>query len=443
MAHLYLDQRKRPQVWRFQYTDSRGLRRTGTGTTSKAETLEMARLAEAHERAKKKGWADEKAPPTSAELAADRAFSEVKDEYLSWGEAQGGRGGRPWSKHHARRRQAILDWWETQLGLKVLRDLDGIQPRVEAALRELRKSGFKRPGRKPKPGRAGKTLQNYAETIRAFCRWAKQRGLLALDPVESLAGFDCTPLTIRRAMTAEEVKKLLDACPADRRLAYEVALVTGLRRGELRELKAKHLDAKNGGLRLDAAWTKSRKEGFQPLPGWLTAKLTDSLKNKGPESEMLPGLPWDAALAFERDCTRAGVLKMAPGGKVDFHALRVAFVTFVMESGANVKEAQSLARHSTPALTVGIYAKARPERLAKVTEAVGRIVESEAPRAVALEATNNAPVCEESPQKSIPGADGRKGRAQATSTKRIQTSSKARNEVAAGEGFEPPRPLRA
>jgi len=44
-------------------------------------------------------------------------------------------------------------------------------------------------------------------------------------------------------------------------------------------------------------------------------------------------------------------------GKVlDFHALRHSFITAVVQSGATVKEAHELARHSTPLLTYGKYA---------------------------------------------------------------------------------------
>ncbi len=52
----------------------------------------------------------------------------------------------------------------------------------------------------------------------------------------------------------------------------------------------------------------------------------------------------------------------------------MAYTTIVIESGATVKEAQALARHSTPVLTMNTYARARNERLAEVAEAVGKVV---------------------------------------------------------------------
>ena len=43
---------------------------------------------------------------------------------------------------------------------------------------------------------------------------------------------------------------------------------------------------------------------------------------------------------------------------MDFHAVRVAYITNLVTSGASVKTCQTLARHSTPSLTIGVYAKA-------------------------------------------------------------------------------------
>ena len=57
MPHLYLDKRKKPFVWRFQYVDHFGHRRSGTGTTSRPQTEEIALLVQSKERAIRKGWA--------------------------------------------------------------------------------------------------------------------------------------------------------------------------------------------------------------------------------------------------------------------------------------------------------------------------------------------------------------------------------------------------
>ena len=52
----------------------------------------------------------------------------------------------------------------------------------------------------------------------------------------------------------------------------------------------------------------------------------------------------------------------------------MACITFVVESGASVKEGQTLARHATPDLTSNVHAKARTERLHELTEKAGLTV---------------------------------------------------------------------
>src|SRR5438093_332923 len=79
------------------------------------------------------------------------------------------------------------------------------------------------------------------------------------NPLASLATFGTTPRTRRRAMAVEEITALLTSCPPRRRLCYEVAFASGLRAGELRALRVRHLDKSLGGVQLEAAWTKNRK----------------------------------------------------------------------------------------------------------------------------------------------------------------------------------------
>ncbi|MBT4976498.1 MAG: hypothetical protein HOL51_13085 [Gemmatimonadetes bacterium] len=66
----------------------------------------------------------------------------------------------------------------------------------------------------------------------------------------------------------------------------------------------------------------------------------------------------------------AGIPKETAAGKLDFHACRLAYINFVLESGVSVKEAQELARHSTPELTFNVYGRTRKERLSETAEKV-------------------------------------------------------------------------
>jgi len=91
-------------------------------------------------------------------------------------------------------------------------------------------------------------------------------------------------------------------------------------------------------------------------------------------SDPLLYVPSHPARSLDKDLETAGIPKHAPGGKIDFHACRVAYINLVLESGAKVKEAQTLARHATPELTMNVYGRARKERLSEVVEQMAKSV---------------------------------------------------------------------
>ncbi len=305
------------------------------------------------------------------------SVEDVKSEYLAWGNSQGGRNGLPWSPTHAANRRRHLGWWQDNLGILTLGEMPGILPRVEKALRELQRLG-----------RAGKTIANYAEALGAFCDWCVKRGYLGHDPLAAMAPFDTTPLTQRRAMTVDEINRLLDVAPTYRRILYETAFLSGLRANELCNLTVDHLDVKRRGLHLDAAWTKNRKGGFHSIPALLVDRLSEFAKTgeakqlydrrygrkdahqETPDNPLLY-VPTHTARDLDKDLEAADIPKYAPGGKLDFHACRLAYINLVLERGdVTVKEAQ--ARHATPELTMNVYGRTREERL---TEAVDKVAE--------------------------------------------------------------------
>jgi integrase len=343
------------------YVNMNGRQKFFVGTTDEDGTLVMARRLEDEHRQIRLGY---RPAPKSADKHRARPVVEAASEYLEWGRSQGGRGGRPWGKDHSRKRKAHLTWWIGRLGLTVLGDLDGILPKVERALRELQAQK-----------RQGKTLANRREALSAFCQWAMARGYLAEDPLKDSIGFDTTPKIRRRALTITEIQALLAVAPEWRRLLYEVALTTGLRKGELAALTVGHLDVDGGGLRLDAAWTKNRRPGYQPLPSGLVRRLAERCPGKAATVPLLR-VPSHTDRCIASDLEDAGIPAWTPEGNVDFHALRTTYATLVVESGANIKEAQALMRHSTPDLTLNVYARSRSGRLSELAEAVGKALET-------------------------------------------------------------------
>ncbi|MHC4663542.1 MAG: tyrosine-type recombinase/integrase [Planctomycetota bacterium] len=367
--------------WKFQYTDWQGVRKSATGYSSKKETEQLAAKIEREHQEIRKGY---RPMPNACDRHAKKQVQEIIDMYLEWGRSQGGRGGRPWSRTHARNRKMFISWWKNQLGLNFLGDLDNILPNAESALRELQAQK-----------KSGKTLASYSEALKSFCNWCVERGFLAENPVRYIKGFDTSPKTKRRAMNSKEIAQLLAAVPMHRRLLYATALSSGLRARELRCLSIDDLDDSDCGLKLKSEWTKNRKPGFQPLPRSLVVELKKfaqgdkarelydkkyGLSRSNPDVPPNPLLyvPTQPAREFYRDIDKANVAKWKPNeGKIDFHSLRVTFISLLLEKGAGLREAMELARHGTASLTMEVYGRASHERLKGLTEAISQSVLSE------------------------------------------------------------------
>ena len=400
--------RKASPSGRFQgfFIDHTGKKRYFTGSTLRSETVRIARKLEEDHRQIRLGYRE---PRQTHFKHRDRLFTDAVAEYIDWGKLQGGHKGRPWSESHASRKERHLELWAETLELKVLADLDNLLPRVEATLRELSDRG-----------KTGKTISNIAEALRSFCNWCVIRNYLSENPLAELAQVDTTPEEEYRALTIEETCRLFAVAPTHLRLLYIIAMTTGLRANELRSLTRLHLDRKNIGLILDPAWTKNHKPKLQPLPEILVKQL-ESFCGSGmvqalyqrfyrdfvcPKDALLY-VPSHPARELDKDLEKAGIPKRTEKGKIAFHALRTSFVSLTYEAGATHKEAQELARHSTPTLTANTYGRVRDERLATVVEIVAERVLSGQTGANMVHETEydvTAETCKSQPELQLTGA---------------------------------------
>ncbi|MCP3918735.1 MAG: site-specific integrase [bacterium] len=60
---------------------------------------------------------------------------------------------------------------------------------------------------------------------------------------------------------------------------------------------------------------------------------------------------------LDRDLEAAGIERETESGHVDFHALRVGFITNLARAGVSVAQTQRLARHCNPTLTTNVYSR--------------------------------------------------------------------------------------
>ena len=360
-------------AWRIWYIDRAGKQKFAKGTRNKRESHQWAKALELRERGMNLGIYAE---PTGEELHRDEPIDDIVSAYMAWGEAQGGLIGGAWSATHASEKRAKLAYWKEKLRLETVGDLQGKLPVAEACLREL------------KPGRTNKTLNGYVDALKSLCAWCVERDYLSDNPFRHLRLFDGRPVVERRALTVEEVARLLEAATPDRRILYELALLSGLRANESRQLTLSHLDLKNCGIWLVADWTKGRRDCLQPLPDWFLEhlyaygrqKVASALYEKhrserlNVPAEPLFFVPQHTARSLNIDLKAAGMAKFAPEGKIDFHALRTTFSTLLDEVGATEKTKEVLLRHAPTTLAHKRYVKVRSGRPNEAVDMVAKLL---------------------------------------------------------------------
>jgi Phage integrase family len=135
-------------------------------------------------------------------------------------------------------------------------------------------------------------------------------------------------------------------------------VATGLRAAEIASLRLQSfdLDADPPTVTVEGRHAKNRRIAIQPIARSLADKLTPFLASRIASEPIWRG-KWyrpRAAEIIRADLAACGV---DCDGR-DFHCLRHSYVSALIRSGASVKTVQTLARHSTPTLTLGRYAHA-------------------------------------------------------------------------------------
>jgi integrase len=202
----------------------------------------------------------------------------------------------------------------------------------------------------------GATMNRYIARMKAFTRWLFDGKRILVDPLAGIKpGREISQG--RRALTDAEVVALLKA-PIARQRAYRVFLLTGLRRAELEDLRwgDLHLDSEPAFLQLRAEQTKNGKAEQLPLNPELVTMFKSMTRGMATD-RVFAALPTKSEMLD--DIKAAGIDPATQGiGLCDLHSLRHTFDHIVIKSGATVKEAQTLMRHSDPRLTMNVYAKA-------------------------------------------------------------------------------------
>ena len=204
-----------------------------------------------------------------------------------------------------------------------------------------------------------KTLNQYLDTARAFLGWCERHRRIVDNALATVGKLDVSRdvRRRRRALTVDQLRRLLDVAPAGRGLVYLTAVYTGLRRSELAALRwgDVRLLATTPYIRLRAEATKAHRADRVPLRG----ELADALQEARP-ADVADGAPVFADIPtmpnYRADLRAAGIAyKDAQGRQADFHALRHTFGTMLAQTGTGLRTAMELMRHTDAKLTMNVY----------------------------------------------------------------------------------------
>jgi integrase len=242
-------------------------------------------------------------------------------------------------------------------------------------------------------GDAPRTVNGHLQAMKQLLRWAVDERRLATSPLAGVSRVRVVGQTFsRRPLSPEELAYLLEATEAGptvrrmsgplRAMLYRVATGTGFRAAELASLTPEgiDLDADPPAVTVRAAYSKRRRDDRQPIREDLAARLRPWLADRPRGQPVFQACNVDRLAAVVRaDVRRARArwIRATPdraerrrrrdsdflrdqdseGRRVDFHALRATYITMLVKSGASVREAQELARHSDPRLTMNVYTR--------------------------------------------------------------------------------------
>jgi integrase len=240
-------------------------------------------------------------------------------------------------------------------------------------------------------GFSPQTINMEVGTLGAMLNWGVDpANLIGSNPLAKLKPLPNPTPKQGRALSPDEVERLLSASPPIWRDIWYAYLVTGMRRMELATLTFRDVDKDNRELIVRASIAKNGRERRIPIEGGLWEIL---LRQEADRASRHPGggrtaeVPASVRAKFSRDhvfistshtplthrsnvyktfirCCRKARIQVETfdhEGRqvehVDIHSLRRTFATNLIANGADPKSVQELLGHKTLRMTMDIYTK--------------------------------------------------------------------------------------
>jgi integrase len=227
-------------------------------------------------------------------------------------------------------------------------------------------------------GKSASTARGVLTPLGRIFATAVRRGLIPSNPVRGLERAERPrgPSREMRILTANEIPKLIAACPERYRLLLELSLATGIRQGEALGLVWRDVDLDRGtvevrkqlgrdGQRADPKTERAKRS--IPLPPSVARRLREHKERafglgraKGDDFVFASetGGPLQARNLIRRGLGKAieGAGLDGDGPSIRWHDLRHTYASVLIGQGIDVVYVSRRLGHSSPATTLAIYA---------------------------------------------------------------------------------------
>lgn len=261
---------------------------------------------------------------------------------------------------------SVLRSYERTLRLRVYPDLGGRRlteltvPELQRFVNRLKAQGVN-----------ASTIHNTINPIRAIYRHAISIGDVVINPTTGLR-LPAVDGGRERTATPAEAEELLAALPESDQALWATAFYGGLRRGELRALRASDVDVKAGVISVQRSWDDAEgviepksKKGTRkvPIPALLTKRLAAHLAATGRRGDDLlfgisvdlpfaPATVREAALrAWKLESEKRAKNELPPLNPIGLHECRHTYVSLMHAAGISLEEIGDYVGHASTYMT--------------------------------------------------------------------------------------------
>jgi integrase len=238
-------------------------------------------------------------------------------------------------------------------------------------------------------GHATSTLRSVRATFATVLRSAVKRGYVERNPAHGVVIREGDSKKEWRFYSADQARMLLNALTEPCASVVAVAVLTGMRIGEILALRWKRIDLLGGTLEVAENYssgefgspkTKSSRRVI-PISSALRRVLENHHARMSPASpeelvfQTPKGTPLSDKNLYNRElapaCDRIGQ------PRISWHSFRHTHQTLLHDSGASLKTSQELLGHSDLETTLNVYTHTIPASHRKAVERVGGVLFSD------------------------------------------------------------------